>query len=250
MNQAVKNNSSKNPMIIGIVVCCLVISIIMLFFAVRMDEEKPIEPTMEPIPEESSKESNEEPDVESDVESDEEPDEEFDEEFDEESDEEELIPPPPPPPPPSKVAMRYVWFGYDESDWTRPLNIREIEVYSGGVNIVKGFGNEAVESGSGFYDDMRSFPPEQLFDGSTNTHNFGHTNDAKTNYFKIDLGKDYSVIEKVVVTNRKDCCKDRWAGSYVKLLDNYGNLVKKSKETLSSDKVNAGLIDVQEFTFD
>ena len=57
-------------------------------------------------------------------------------------------------------------------------------------------------------------------------------------------------IEKVVVKNRKDCCKDRWAGSYVKLLDNYGNLVKKSKETLSSDKVNASLIDVQEFTFD
>ncbi|BCV07111.1 MAG: hypothetical protein Ct9H90mV1_0770 [Prasinovirus sp.] len=112
---------------------------------------------MEPIPEESSKESNEEPDVESDVESDEEPDEEFDEEFDEESDEKELIPPPPPPPPPSKVAMRYVWFGYDESDWTRPLNIREIEVYSGGVNIVKGFGNEAVESGSGFYQDIKGF---------------------------------------------------------------------------------------------
>ena len=241
MNQAVKNNSSTNPMIIGIVVCCLVISIIMLFFAVRMDEEKPIEPTMEPIPEESSKESNEEPNVESN--------EEPDVESDEESDEEELIPPPPPPPPPSKVAMRYVWFGYDESDWTRPLNIREIEVYSGGVNIVKGFGNEAVESGSGFYHE-RTFPPKLLFDGGTNTYNLAHSNDAKTNYFKIDLGKDYSVIEKVVVTNRKDCCKDRWAGSYVKLLDNYGNLVKKSKETLSSDKVNAGLIDVQEFTFD
>ena len=247
MNQAVNKSSSKSPMVIGIVVCCLVMSIILLFLAVGMDEEKPTEPSMESIPEESSKESSEKPDVEPD----EELDEEFDEEFDEESDEEELTPPPPPPPPPSKVAMRYVWFGYEESDWTRPLNIREIEVYSGGVNIVKGFGNEAVESGSGFYQDMKSFPPEQLFDGSEDNYNFGHTNDdAKTNYFKIDLGKDYSVIEKVVVTNRKDCCKDRWAGSYVKLLDNYGNLVKKSKETISSDKVDASLISVQEFTFD
>jgi len=114
------------------------------------------------------------------------------------------------------------------------LNIREIEVYSGGVNIVKGFGGDTVDSVSGFYNDGNDFPPQQLFDQQTSSLNFGHTNDAKTNYFKIDLGKEYSVIDKVLVYNRTDCCHDRWAGSFVKLLDTNGNEIKRSEKLPSN----------------
>ena len=119
------------------------------------------------------------------------------------------------------------------------MNIREIEVYSGGVNIVKGFGGDTVDSVSGFYKDGNEFPPQQLFDQQTSSLNFAHTNDAKTNYFKIDLGKEYSVIDKVLVYNRSDCCHDRWAGSFVKLLDTDGNEIKRS-EKLPSNRDEAG----------
>ena len=137
--------------------------------------------------------------------------------------------------------VRYVWFGYEKSSWSdRPLNIREIEVYSGSVNIVEGFGGDKVESETGFYRDGASFPPQQLFDQNTSAaYNFGHTQNGETNYFKIDLGKEYSVIDKVMVYNRTDCCQDRWASSFVKLLDDNGNEIVRSKETLPDNKTEA-----------
>tara|TARA_B100001113_G_scaffold306780_1_gene268125 strand:- start:90 stop:1076 length:987 start_codon:yes stop_codon:yes gene_type:complete len=151
--------------------------------------------------------------------------------------------------------IRYVWFGYENSDWKRPLNIREIEVYSGGVNIVKGFGGDKVESVSGFYKDGAQFPPQQLFDQKTSKWNFGHTKDAKTNYFKIDLGKEYSVIDKVLVYNRTDCCFGRWRESFVKLLDTDGNEIARSNETLPVSAKMAsvyteGEVRVKTFTFE
>ena len=151
-------------------------------------------------------------------------------------------------------GIRYVWFGYEDSDYNRPLNIREIEVYSGNVNIVKGLSGDNVKSETGFYQDGNQFPPQQLFDQSTTNLNFGHTNNGKTNYFKIDLGKEYSVIDKVMVYNRTDCCQDRWASSFVKLLDDNGNEIVRSKETLPDDKIEArdykeGNVRVKTFTF-
>ncbi len=151
-------------------------------------------------------------------------------------------------------GIRYVWFGYEDSDYNRPLNIREIEVYSGGVNIVKGLSGDNVKSETGFYKDGNEFPPQQLFDQKTSGYNFGHTNNGKTNYFKIDLGKEYSVIDKVMVYNRTDCCQDRWASSFVKLLDDNGNEIVRSKETLPDNKTEAknykeGNVRVKTFTF-
>ena len=151
-------------------------------------------------------------------------------------------------------GIRYVWFGYEDSDYNRPLNIREIEVYSGDVNIVKGLSGDKVDSITGFYRDGNEFPPQQLFDQKTSGYNFGHTNNGKTNYFKIDLGKEYSVIDKVMVYNRTDCCQDRWASSFVKLLDDNGDEIVRSKETLPDDKTEAknykeGGVRVKTFTF-
>ena len=164
--------------------------------------------------------------------------------------------------------VRYVWFGYEDSDYyNRPLNISEIKVFTpemeasdgemiktgslapgqleerGVMGIVDGFGDGKVESITGFYRDGASFPPQQLFDQKTSGFNFGHTKNSSmaepTNYFKIDLGKDYSAIEKVVVYNRTDCCHDRWAGSFVKLLDSDKNLIVRSNETLPTNKTDA-----------
>jgi hypothetical protein len=131
------------------------------------------------------------------------------------------------PPSTSTGGIRYVWFGYENSSWSnRPLNISEIEVYSGGVNIVKDFGDDKVKSSS-VYAFWTS--PKKLFDG--NKSNMAHTKDSKTNYFKIDLGKEYSVIDKVMVYNRHNCCYDRWAESFVKLLNTNGNEIMRSTDT-------------------
>ena len=138
------------------------------------------------------------------------------------------------PPSTSTGGIRYVWFGYENSDWERPLNITQIEVYSGGVNIVKDFGDDTVDQSS-FYANWTS--PKRLFDGTLTT--MAHTKDGKTNWFRIDLGKGYSVIDKVMVYNRMNpwwCCKDRWAGSFVKLLDKDGVEIMRSTDTLPSNK--------------
>ena len=137
----------------------------------------------------------------------------------------------------STTGIKYVWFGYENSDWKRPLNISQIEVYSGGVNIVKDFGDNTVDQSS-FYADWTS--PKRLFDGTLTT--MAHTKDGKTNWFRIDLGKEYSVIDKVMVYNRMNpwwCCRDRWAGSFVKLLNKKGEEIMRSKETLPTDKTKA-----------
>jgi len=158
--------------------------------------------------------------------------------------------------------VRYVWFGYEGSDWERPLNISQIKVFtpemedsdgkmiktgslapgqleeSGVMGIVDGFGDNTVDQSS-FYADWTS--PKKLFDGNL-WSGMAHTDDGKTNWFRIDLGKEYSVIEKVVVYNRINpwwCCKDRWAGSFVKLLDSDKNLIVRSNETLPTNKTDA-----------
>ena len=137
----------------------------------------------------------------------------------------------------STTGIKYVWFGYENSDWKRPLNISQIEVYSGGVNIVKDFGDNTVDQSS-FYADWTS--PKRLFDGTLTT--MAHTKDGKTNWFRIDLGKEYSVIDKVMVYNRMNpwwCCRDRWAGSFVKLLNKKGEEIMRSNETLPTNKTEA-----------
>ena len=163
----------------------------------------------------------------------------------------------PPPPPASASAststsgIKYVWFGYENSDWPeRPLNIAEIEVYSGGVNIVKDFTDGKVESSSQYNASWAT--PKSLFDGNKES-GMAHTEDSKTNWWKINLGKEYSAIDKVMVYNRGDCCYDRWAESFVKLLDKDGNEIARS-EKLPSNKDAAknykeGDVRVKTFTF-
>jgi hypothetical protein len=141
-----------------------------------------------------------------------------------------------------------IWFGYENSSWNnRPLNIAEIEVYSGGVNVA----TKATKTESSSQYSADSYKPTNLIDG--NMSNFAHTNNSGTNWFKITLDKQYP-IEKVMVYNRTSCCYDRWAESFVKLLNTNGNEIMRSTDTLPSDRSKAtnykeGGVRVKTFTF-
>jgi hypothetical protein len=95
---------------------------------------------------------------------------------------------------------RYVRVGRTKEDSDHFLNLAEVEVFSGGVNVASG----KTVTGSSLY--SADFPYANLVDG--NKGNLSHTNNEETEYFDIDLGKAYE-IEKVVITNRVDCCQSR-----------------------------------------
>lgn len=139
-----------------------------------------------------------------------------------------------------------IWFGYENSPWNnRPLNIAEIEVYSGGVNVA----TKATKTESS--SQYSNFKPKNLIDG--NMSNFAHTHGGGTNWFKITLDKQYP-IEKVMVYNRTSCCFARWASSFVKLLDDNGNEIVSSIEKIPDDtglakNYKEGDVRVKTFTF-
>ena len=134
-------------------------------------------------------------------------------------------------------GVRYVWFGFDNK--TEYLNIAQIEVYSDGVNIVKDIDDSKVTVGSQY--NGTQYLKNQLFDGNyiSMYHSAGKPND----WIKIELGKEYT-IDEIKVFNRHSCgstesnniCNDRWAGSFVKLLDSSGNLIKASEKVVGDHK--------------
>jgi hypothetical protein len=150
--------------------------------------------------------------------------------------------------PSSYTYAKSIWFGYENSPWNnRPLNIAEIEVYSGGVNVA----TKATKTESSSQYSANSYKPKNLIDG--NMSNFAHTNNSGTNWFKITLDKQYP-IEKVMVYNRTSCCFARWASSFVKLLDDNGNEIVSSIEKIPDDtglakNYKEGDVRVKTFTF-
>lgn len=121
-------------------------------------------------------------------------------------------------------GVRHIWYGFKGK--IEYLNIAQIEVYSGGVNIVKDNDDINVVFGSIYETSDNKYGPENLFDGNYDTfyHSAKKFRREQVNYVKIDLGKEYT-IDEIKVFNRKSCgskednniCNDRWAGSYVKL---------------------------------
>ena len=152
------------------------------------------------------------------------------------------------PKPSGYTYAKSIWFGYENSSWkNRPLNIAEIEVYSGGVNVAK----NATKTESSSQYSSNNFKPKNLIDG--NMSNFAHTHGGGTNWFKITLDKRY-LIEKVMVYNRTSCCFARWASSFVKLLDDNGNEIVSSIEKIPDDtglatNYKEGDVRVKTFTF-
>ena len=93
----------------------------------------------------------------------------------------------------------------NEDHW---MNLAEVEVFSGGTNVARG----KTVTASSLYG--AQFPHANLVDGDKT--NFAHTNNEAVEWFQIDLGQDYE-IEKVVITNRTDCCQARLRKTKIQL---------------------------------
>jgi len=130
------------------------------------------------------------------------------------------------------VSAKSVWFGFENNSENHYLNIAEIEIYSGGVNVA----TKAIKTEASSLYHSSWYQPKNLIDG--NKTNFAHTKLGKNNWFKITLDKKYP-IEKVKVYNRTDCCHERWARSFVKLLDDNGNEIARSTDSISTNTTTA-----------
>jgi len=73
------------------------------------------------------------------------------------------------------------------------MNLAEVEVFSGGVNVAAG----KTVTGSSLHTTLN--PHSFLVDGIMD--NFAHTNNEAVEWFLIDLGEEYE-IDSVAVTNR------------------------------------------------
>ena len=104
---------------------------------------------------------------------------------------------------------RYVRIIRDKDGDDHWMNLAEVEVFSGGTNVASG---KTVTQSS--ISHPGTFDPPNLVDG--NKTNFAHTNNGAVEWFLIDLGQDYD-IEKVVITNRTDCCQARLRNTKIQL---------------------------------
>jgi len=109
----------------------------------------------------------------------------------------------------SAATYRYVRIYKDSGNY--PLNLSEVEVFSGGVNVAL----RKTVTASSVYDETR-FPNSSLVDGIKTNANCAHTQTGSVQWFLIDLGQDYE-IEKVVITNRMDCCQERLENTKIQL---------------------------------
>jgi hypothetical protein len=103
---------------------------------------------------------------------------------------------------------RYVRISRKKDGNDHWMNIAEAEVFAGGINVAK---DKKVTQSSRF---SGQFKPSMLIDG--NKDNFVHTNNADFEWFLIDLGQEYE-IEKVIITNRRSCCKHRLRNTIIEL---------------------------------
>ena len=131
---------------------------------------------------------------------------------------------------------RYVRISRKKDGNDHWMNIAECEVFSGGTNVAK---NKKVTQSS--ISHPNNFKPPMLVDG--NKDNFVHTNNADFEWFLIDLGEEYE-IEKVVITNRRSCCKHRLRNTIIeisKTVDGSSNPVdaKKSRAITKDEAIKA-----------
>ena len=111
-------------------------------------------------------------------------------------------------PPFNELIGRYIILTHPTKlDTSNPLNIAEIEVYDENLSVgrLKGGANNKMSS------TLEGYPVSNLEDGNVST--FAHTNDARP-WMLVDLGADKK-LQKIVVQNRRDCCKERLQGANI-----------------------------------
>lgn len=107
----------------------------------------------------------------------------------------------------NKVKGRYIKI---EQKQQGCLNLAEIQVYSdkNGKNIIEP--NMVISQSS------PADPAKKLLDGNPDT--IGHTSCSDVGWFLLDLGSVVPIY-KIVITNRKDCCRERANGITVSILN-------------------------------
>jgi hypothetical protein len=125
---------------------------------------------------------------------------------------------------------RYVRVGRTKENDDHFMNLAEVEVFSGGVNVASG----KTVTASSLY--ASSFPHASLVD--ENKGNFSHTNNEETEYFDIDLGQAYE-IEKVVITNRVDCCQGRASNIIIQLSESADMTSSKDSRAITTTEASS-----------
>ena len=132
-----------------------------------------------------------------------------------------------PPEDPKGVDARYVKLFHDIS--SNIINVAEIEVYD--YEGTKLTSNTTVIEGYSTQHDVHAW--SNIFDGNLTT--FGHSQDTDVNQFvNIDLGSKKKIY-KVVVENRRDCCKDRIQGARIELHDGTNPIISTPRITSASN---------------
>ena len=135
----------------------------------------------------------------------------------------------------SKYRYVKVYRDKDPDDDDHWMNMAEVEVFSGGVNVSR---DKTVTQSSIFND--KDFPPKFLVDGDKT--NSAHTNNDQLEWFLIDLGENYD-IEKVVITNRHDCCQNRLRNTKIQLSKTAdGTDAKESRAITADESMNTAII--------
>jgi len=145
---------------------------------------------------------------------------------------------------PRPETYRYVRIYRDRSGAEHFLNITEVKVLSGNRNVARG----KTVTASSIYD--QTVQAGNLVDGNRNT--LAHTNDGIVEWFLIDLGQEYEIIN-VEIINRVDCCKNRLKNTKVQL-SKAANMSsrKESRVITPTEALNAVItwhVATNDFTF-
>ena len=118
----------------------------------------------------------------------------------------------------------------NEDDKNKIINLAEVEVFAPGGTTSLAAG-KTVE-GTMFRSE--SFPGSNFVDGVMNNlgHTFGRDANVK-DHIQIDLGS-VQEIEKIKITNRVDCCKNRAIGIKAVILGADGTTVVKETPAIST----------------
>ena len=118
----------------------------------------------------------------------------------------------------SAMIGRHIKMQYNRREC---LNLAQIQVYSdesASSNIITP--QTVVTKPSGYSGDV--FPSRNFVDGVGNT--FVHTSCYDVPWIQVDLGSS-KPIHRIVVTNRKDCCKERVLGTKIGIMDDSFNML-------------------------
>jgi len=114
------------------------------------------------------------------------------------------------------------------------LGLAEVQVFSSGQNIAKG--KKAKQSTTGY-----GGTASRAVDGNTNgvygAGSITHTNQQNDPWWEVDLGKS-TVINKLAIWNRTDCCTERLENFTIEVLDDKRAAVWK-KTGQSAPKVTS-----------